>query len=117
MSRDYCVAIPLRAMGLSAVCDCVIRDHTHFLFLGVIHVNSDGFGGSAHLLGLVLAFFTVQNSHVVAQMAFECHFVRAAKALASLHICKVYLAFVNVQNLLCLKWRFVCFSRQQRILW
>ena len=47
MSRDCCVAIPLSAMGLSAVCD------THLLFLGVIHANSDGFGESAHLLGLV----------------------------------------------------------------
>ena len=33
----------------SAVCDC----DTHLLFLGVIHANSDGFGESAHLLGLV----------------------------------------------------------------
>ena len=41
------LAIPLNAMGLSAVCD------THLLFLGVIHANSDGFGESAHLLGLV----------------------------------------------------------------
>ena len=49
MSRDCCVAIPLSAMGLSAVCDC----DTHLLFLGVIG-NSDGFGGeSTHLLGLV----------------------------------------------------------------
>ena len=48
MSRDCCVAIPLSAMGLSAVCDC----DTHY-FLGVIHANSDGFGESAHLLGLV----------------------------------------------------------------
>ena len=49
MSRDCCVAIPLSAMDLSAVCDC----DTHLLFLGVIHANSDGFGESAHLLGLV----------------------------------------------------------------
>ena len=49
MSRDYCVAIPLSAMGLSAVCDC----DTHLLFWGVIHANSDGFGESVHLLGLV----------------------------------------------------------------
>ena len=27
------------------------------------------------------------SSHVAAQMAIECHFVQAAKALASLHIC------------------------------
>ena len=63
MSRDCCVAISLSAMRLSAVCDC----DTHLLFLGVIHANSDGFGESAHLLGLVLAFVTVQNSHVVTQ--------------------------------------------------
>ena len=52
-------------------------------------------------------------------MAIKCHFVRAAKDLARLHICTgVTLAFVTVQNLLCcLKWRFVCYSRQQRILW
>ena len=31
----------------------IFPDHTHLLFLGVIHVNSDGFGESAHLLGLV----------------------------------------------------------------
>ena len=70
-------------MGLSAVCDC----DTYLLFLGVIHANSDGFGESAHLLGLVWAFATVQNSHVVTQMAIECHFVQAAKDLASQHIC------------------------------
>ena len=50
VSRDCCVAIPLGAMGLSAVCDC---DHTHLLILGVIHAYSIGFGESAHLLGLV----------------------------------------------------------------
>ena len=41
MSRDCCVAIPLNAMGLSAVSDC----DTGLLFLGVFHANSDGFGG------------------------------------------------------------------------
>ena len=49
MSRDCCVAIPLSAMGLSAVFNC----DTHLLFLGVIHTNSDIFGESAHLLGLI----------------------------------------------------------------
>ena len=58
MSCDCCVAIPLSAVGLSAVCDC----DTHLLFLGVMHANSDGFGETAHLLGLVCAFVTVQNS-------------------------------------------------------
>ena len=31
----------------------IFPNHTHLLFLGVIHANSDGFGESAHLLGLV----------------------------------------------------------------
>ena len=51
-SRDCCVAIPLSVMGLSAVCDCDISQ-SYSLFLGFIHANSDGFGESAHLLGLV----------------------------------------------------------------
>ena len=80
MSCDCCVVIPLSAMGLAAVFDC----DTHLLILGAIHADSDGFGESAHLLGLVWAFVTVQNSHVVTQMAIECHFVWAAKDLASL---------------------------------
>ena len=35
MSRDGCVALSRDAMGLSAVCDCVLvfPDHTHLLFL------------------------------------------------------------------------------------
>ena len=36
----------------------------------------------------------------------------------SAHLHRLTSAFVTVQNLLCcLKWRFVCYSRQQRILW
>ena len=36
----------------------------------------------------------------------------------SAHLHRLTLAFVTVQNLFCwLKWRFVCYSRQQRILW
>ena len=73
MSRDCCVAIPLCAMGLSAVCECDIS-RSYSLFFGVFHVNGDEFGESAHLLGIVRAFVTVENSHVVAQMAIECHF-------------------------------------------
>ena len=52
MSRDCCVAIPLGAMGLSAICDCDISQ-SHSLLLGVIQANSDDVGESAHLLGLV----------------------------------------------------------------
>ena len=36
----------------------------------------------------------------------------------SAHLHRLTLAFVTVQDLLCcLKWRFVCYLRQQRILW
>ena len=52
MSYACCVAIPLSDMGLSAVCDCDISQ-SYSLILGVIHANSDSFGESAHLLGLV----------------------------------------------------------------
>ena len=45
------MAIPLSAMGLSAVYDCDISG-SYSLFLGAISANSDGFGESAHLLGL-----------------------------------------------------------------
>ena len=31
----------------------IFPDQTELLFLGVLHANSDGFGESAHLLGLV----------------------------------------------------------------
>ena len=37
----------------------IFPNHTQLLFVGVIHLNSDGFGESAHLLGLVLAIVTV----------------------------------------------------------
>ena len=88
---------------------------TYYFWVSFMRI-AIAFGESAHLLGLVWAFVTFQNSHVVTQMAIECHFVRAAKDLAHLH--RLTLAFVTVQNLLCcLKWRFVCYSRQQRILW
>ena len=53
MSHACFVAIPLSAMGLSAVCDCNISQSYSLTILGVIHANSDGFGESAHLLGLV----------------------------------------------------------------
>ena len=48
MSRDCCVAIPLGAIGLSAVCYYGISK-SYSLFLSVIYVNSDGSGESANL--------------------------------------------------------------------
>ena len=42
----------LVSWALSAVCDCdILRSYS--LFLSVIHANSDGFGESANLLGIV----------------------------------------------------------------
>ena len=35
VSRECCAVLPHGAMGLSAVCDCGIPDHTHFLFFTV----------------------------------------------------------------------------------
>ena len=53
MSCDCCVAISLGDMGLSAVCDCdMSQSYSHTIF-GAIHVNSDDFGESAHLVGLI----------------------------------------------------------------
>ena len=63
------------------------------------------------------------NSHVVAQMAIECWRLMpigpSSKGSGeSAHLHRLTLAFVTVQHLLCwLKWRFVCYSCQQRILW
>ena len=79
MSRGCYVAIPLSVMGLSAVCYC----DTHYFWVSLM------------LTAMALATFAWSslslrhslNSHVVTQMAIECHFVRAAKDLASLHIC------------------------------
>ena len=69
------MAIPLSAMGLSAVCDC----DTHYCWVSLTALAT--FAWSSLSLRHSL------NSHVVTQMAIECHFVRAAKDLASLHIC------------------------------
>ena len=78
-----------------------------------------GFSESAHLLGLVWAFVTVQISHVMTQMGDWMPFCASSEGSGeSAHLHRLTLAFSTVQNLLCcLKWRFVCYSRQQRILW
>ena len=48
MSCDCCVAIPLSAMGLSAVCDC----DTHYFWVSFMR-TAMAFGESAYLLGIV----------------------------------------------------------------
>ena len=91
MSCDCYVAIPLSVMGLSEVCEC----DTHLLFLRVIHANSDGFGESAHLLGLVRAFVTVQNSNVVTQMAIKCHFCEQRRIW---RVCTFAQAYISLRH-------------------
>ena len=81
------------------------------LFLGVIHANSDGFG---HICCLRQSLkFSCGDSNGD-WMPF-CASSEGSGESAHLH--RLTLAFVTVQNLLCcLKWRFECYSRQQRIL-
>ena len=79
MSRDCCVAIPLIAMGLSAVRDC----DTHYIWVSFMRTAMAFATFACSSLSLRHSL----NSHVVTRMAIECHFVRAAKDLASLHIC------------------------------
>ena len=79
MSRDCCVAIPLSAMGLSAVCDC----DTHYFWVSFMRT------------AMALATFAWSSMSLRHSLKFscgdsngdECHFVQAAKDLASLHIC------------------------------
>ena len=79
MSRDCCVAIPLSAMGLYAVCDC----DSHYFWVSFMRTAMAlaTFAWSSLSLPHSLKF------SVVTQMAIECHFVRGAKDLVSLHIC------------------------------
>ena len=39
MSLNVCVALPFGAMGLSAVCDCGISDHSDLLFFVSFYQN------------------------------------------------------------------------------
>ena len=111
MSRDCCVAIPLSAMGLIAVCVC----DTHY------------FGVSFMRTAMALATFAWSSLSLRHSLKFSCgdsygdwmSFCASSEGSGeSAHLHRLTLALVTVQNLLCcLKWRFVCYSRQQRILW
>ena len=98
MSRDCCVAIPLSAMGLSAVCDCDTIFWCH----------------SCEQRWLWRVFTFAWSS-----LSLRQPFCASSKGSGeSAHLHRLTLAFIIVQNLLCcLKWRFVCCSRQQQILW
>ena len=79
MSPDWCVAIPLSTMGMSAVCDC----DTHYFWVSFMRTAMAlaTFAWSSLSLRHSLKFSYGDSNGV------ECHFVRAAKDLASLHIC------------------------------
>ena len=101
-------------MGLSAVCNC----DTHLLFWGVINANSDGIGESAHLLGLVRLRHSSKFSCGDSNGDWMPFCASSEGSGESAHLYRLTLAFVTVHNLLCcLKCRFVCYSRQQLILW
>ena len=115
MSRDCCVAIPLSAMGLSAVCDC----DTHLLFWGC-HLCEQRWLWRV----CTFAWSSLSLCH---SSKFSCGdsngdwmpFCASSKGSGeSAHLHMLTLALVTVQNFLCcLKWRIVCYTRQQRILW
>ena len=114
MSRDCCVAIPLSAMGLPAVCDC----DTHYTIFGC-HSCEQRWLWRVY----TFAWSSLSLRH---SSKFSCGdsngdwmpFCASSEGSGeSAHLHRLTLAFVTVQNLLCcLKWRFVCYSRQQRIL-
>ena len=111
MSRDCCVAIPLSAMGLSAVCDC----DTHYFWVSFMRT------------AMALTTFAWSSLSLRHSLKFSCGdsngdwmpFCASSEGSGeSAHLHSLTLAFVTVQNLLCcLKWRFVCNARQQRKLW
>ena len=101
----------LSAMGLSAVCDCDNR------YIWVSFMRT----------AMALATFAWSSLSLRHSLKFSCGdsngdwmpFCASSEGSGeSAHLHRLTLAFVTVQNLLCcLKWRFVCYSRQQRILW
>ena len=111
MSRDCCVTIPLSPMGLFAVCDC----DTHYFWVSFMRT------------AMALATFAWSSLSLRHSLKFSCGdsngdwmpFCASSEGSSEpAHLHRLTLAFVTVQNLLCcLKWRFVCYSRQQRILW
>ena len=115
MFRDCCVAIPLSALDLSAVCDC----DAHLLFLGCHSCEQRWLWRVCTFAWSCLSLrhsskFSCGDSN--GDWMPLCASSEGSGESAHLH--RLTLAFVTVQNLLCcLKWRFVCYSRQQRILW
>ena len=94
MSRDCCVAIPLSAMGLSAVCDC----DTHYFWVSFMRT------------AMALATFAWSSLSLRHSLEFSCGdsngdwmpFCASSEGSGeSAHLHRLTLAFVTVQNLLC----------------
>ena len=119
VSHACSVAIPLSAMGLSAVCDCDISQAYSLTIFGCHSFEQ-------RWLWRVCTFAWSSLS-LRSSSKFLCGgsngdwmplCASSEGSGESAHLNRLTLAFVTVQNLLCcLKWRFVCYSRQQRILW
>ena len=119
MSQACCVAIPLGAMGLSAVFDC---DISRSYWLTIFWCHS-----CEQLWLLRVCTFAWSSLSLRHSSKFLCGgsngdwmpiCARSEGSGESAHLHRLTLAFVTVYNLLCcLKWRFVCYSRQQLVLW
>ena len=98
-------------MGLSAVCDC----GTYYFWVSLMRT------------AMALATFAWSSLSLRHSLKFSrgdsngdwMPFCASSEGSGeSAHLHRLTLAFVTVQNILCyLKWRFVCYSCQQRIPW
>ena len=110
MSRDCCVAIPLSAMGLSAVCDCDI----HYFWVSFMRT-------AMALATFAWSSLSLRQFKILMwwlKWRLNAILCEQRRIWQSAHLHRLTLAFVTVQNLLCcLKGQFVCYSHQQQILW
>ena len=119
VSHACFVAIPLSAMGLSAVCDCDISQSYSLTIFGCHSCEQRWLWRDCT--------FAWSSLSLRPKLKFLCGgwngdwmpiCVSSEGSGESAHLHRLTLAIVTAQNLLCcLKWRFVCYSRQQRILW
>ena len=116
---SWCLMLSLSAMGLSAVCDCDISQSYSLTIFGCHSCEQRWlwractFAWSSLSLRLSSIFLCGGSNGDSMPI---CASSEGSGESAHLH--RLTLAIVTVQNLLCcLKWRFVCYSRQQRILW
>ena len=111
---SWCVAITLGAMSLSAVCDCDIA-RSYSLYLGCHSCEHWWLWRVCTFAWSSLSLRHSSNGGSNGDWMPFC--VSSEGSGESAHLHRLILAFVTVQNLLCcLKWRFVWYLRQQRIL-